>query len=120
MINEQQKRELTNQEVSKQVKIAEDVIIEYRDRLLLIKEFDKVQDGGDDKNQIKEKIDESDFYCFAYMWSKRENVEVATAQRLLLARTFFDVSGQEFDEKVDERLRRNIRFLLQDYDDIRP
>ena len=66
------------------------------------------------------KINLNVFYCFAYMHSKWENIEIATAQRLLLARTFYDVSGQVFDDKVDEKLRRNISILLQDYDDIRP
>ena len=43
LISEQQKFEESNSEVSKQVKIAEDVIIEYRERFLLLKQYEKVK-----------------------------------------------------------------------------
>ena len=58
------------------------------------------------------KIDESVFYYSAYIDSVKEGIDIATTQRLLLSKTFYDVSGQILDEKVDEKLRRNISFLL--------
>ena len=65
LINEQQKQDSSNQEVSKHVKIAEDVIVEYRERFLEIKKY--VNDVDNDGSEIDEHI----FYYSAYIDSEK-------------------------------------------------